>query len=80
LTFHLPLVLSGFTQLDWKPLLASYLGLFLMGGVFLSLGLFASSLTENQFVAAVISLTVVGAIVGVPLAILGFLLTLRGLF
>jgi hypothetical protein len=28
----------------------------------------------------VISLTVVGAIVGVPLAILGFLLILRGLF
>jgi ABC-2 type transport system permease protein len=56
LTFHMPLLLSGFTQFDWKPLLASYLGLFLLGGVFLSLGLFASSLTENQIVAAVISL------------------------
>jgi hypothetical protein len=29
---------------------------------------------------AVVSLTVVGAVVGVPLAILGFLLILRGLF
>ena len=31
-------------------------------------------------VGIVVSLTVVGAIVGIPLAILGFLLILRGLF
>lgn len=55
LTLHLPLILSMFVPVAWKPLLASYLGLFLMGGVFLSMGLFASSLTENQIIAAVIS-------------------------
>lgn len=33
-----------------------------------------------MIVGAVVSLTVVGAVVGVPLAILGFLLILRGLF
>jgi len=33
-----------------------------------------------MIIGVVISLTVVGAILGVPLAILGFLLVLRGLF
>lgn len=55
LTLHLPLMLSHVTYVAWKPLVASYVGLLLMGGVFLSMGLFASSLTENQIVAAVIS-------------------------
>ena len=55
LSLHLPLILSVATEVSWKPLLSSYLGLFLMGGVFLAMGLFASSLTENQIIAAVIS-------------------------
>jgi hypothetical protein len=33
-----------------------------------------------MIVGIIVSLTVVGAIVGVPLAILGFLVILRGLF
>jgi hypothetical protein len=33
-----------------------------------------------MIVGVVVSLTIVGAIVGVPLAIFGFLLVLRGLF
>ncbi len=55
LSLHLPLLLSVAVPISWAPLFASYLGLFLMGGVFLSMGLFASSLTENQIIAAVIS-------------------------
>lgn len=54
LSLHLPLMLSIVTEISWAPLFTSYLGLFLMGGVFLSMGLFASSLTENQIIAAVI--------------------------
>lgn len=37
---------------EWKPLATGYLGLLLMGGSFLSVGLFISSLTKNQIVAA----------------------------
>ena len=37
------------------PLATGYLGLVLMGGMFLAIGLFASSLTENQIVAAVVT-------------------------
>jgi ABC-2 type transport system permease protein len=38
---------------DWKPILTGYLGLFLLGAALLSLGLFISTLTENQIVAVV---------------------------
>jgi len=55
LSLHLPLMLSIVVSVSWQPLFSAYLGLFLMGGVFLSMGLFASSLTENQIIAAVIS-------------------------
>ncbi len=37
------------------PILNGYLGLFLMGGAFIAVGLFFSSLTENQIVAAVLT-------------------------
>jgi ABC-2 type transport system permease protein len=36
---------------EWKQLLSSYLGLSLMGGSFIALGLFLSSLTRSQVVA-----------------------------
>jgi gliding motility-associated transport system permease protein len=46
-------LLASMAKLDWASLAVSYLGLFLMGGAFVSLGLWASALTENQIVAAV---------------------------
>ena len=55
LTLHVPLILSTLTTVSMKPLLISYLGLMLMGGVFIAFGLFASTLTENQIIAAVLS-------------------------
>lgn len=39
----------------WKPVLAGYLGTLLLGCAFLALGIFTSSLTKNQIVAAVFS-------------------------
>lgn len=44
--------LFAFGNPEWKPIATGYLGLVLMGGCFLSLGLFISSLTKNQIVAA----------------------------
>lgn len=38
-----------------RPVLAGYLGAFLLGGALLAVGVFISSLTENQIVAAVIT-------------------------
>jgi ABC-2 type transport system permease protein len=40
---------------DWKPVVTSYLGLLLIGGSFISYGLFISSLTKNQIVAGVLT-------------------------
>jgi len=43
---------------EWRPLVAAYLGLLLMGGAFLSVGLFISSTTNNQIVAGMVSFVV----------------------
>jgi ABC-2 type transport system permease protein len=48
-------LLFWFGSPEVKPILAGYLGLLLLGGCFLSIGLFISSLTKNQIVAAVIT-------------------------
>jgi ABC-2 type transport system permease protein len=41
---------------DPGPVITGYLGLLLMGGVYIAIGLFASSITENQIVAFIVSL------------------------
>jgi ABC-2 type transport system permease protein len=43
---------------EWRPIAAGYLGLFLMGGCFISVGLLISSLTKNQIVAGVMTFAV----------------------
>ncbi len=48
-------VLAAYGNPDIGPVLSGYLGVFLVGASFLAVGLFASSLTENQIVAAVIA-------------------------
>jgi len=46
-------ILFAYGQPEWKPLVAGYLGLVLMGGCFISMGLFISSLTKNQIIAGI---------------------------
>lgn len=55
LTGLIPLTLSLFSDFDWHPIFTGYLGLVLLGGLFLAIGLLASALTENQIVAAFVS-------------------------
>jgi len=55
LTFYYPLLLWIFGDPDWGPIATGYLGLFLLGCTSLAVGLFASSLTSNQIVAAVVA-------------------------
>jgi ABC-2 type transport system permease protein len=43
---------------EWRPLVAAYLGLLLMGGAFVSLGLLISSTTNNQIVAGIVTFVV----------------------
>ena len=55
LTLYFPLLLYWFGDPDLLPILTGYLGLFLMGAMGISVGLFSSSLTSNQIVSAVLS-------------------------
>jgi ABC-2 type transport system permease protein len=52
-------ILSIFTFVhgnpEVEPILIGYLGLFLMGAAFMAVGIFFSSLTENQIVSAVLT-------------------------
>ncbi len=50
--------LFAFGNPEWRPVAASYLGMLLMGGCFLSLGLFVSSLTKNQIVAGMVTFAI----------------------
>ena len=43
---------------EWRPIVVSYLGLLLLGGSFLSVGLFISTLTANQIVAYIVTFSV----------------------
>jgi ABC-2 type transport system permease protein len=54
-TLAYPIMLISFARVERGPLLTGYLGLLLMGAMFLAVGLFASSVTENQVVAALIT-------------------------
>jgi ABC-2 type transport system permease protein len=44
-----------YSQPEWKPILSGYLGLFLFGAALLAIGLFISTLTENQIIAVIIT-------------------------
>jgi ABC-2 type transport system permease protein len=54
---HLAL-LYAYGRPEWKPIVTAYLGLVLMGGCFISVGLFISSLTKNQIVAGMVTFAV----------------------
>jgi len=55
LTLYYPILLMLFGDPDMGPIFSSYLGLFLLGGTALAIGIFASSLTSNQMLAAVVA-------------------------
>lgn len=55
LTLYYPILLWIFGDPDSGPIATSYLGLILLGSAALSVGLFASSVTSNQIVAAVVA-------------------------
>jgi ABC-2 type transport system permease protein len=46
-------------SIDVGPVIGGYIGLLLMGAVYIGIGVFASSLTENQVVAFIISFLIV---------------------
>ena len=68
LTCTIPITIAALSNPDWGPIIGAYLGAILLGGVYLSVGAFASSITENQIVAFIIgvSLSFILLIIGFP--------------
>ena len=55
LTLYYPILLEIFGDPDLGPIATSYLGLILLGSACLSVGIFASTLSSNQIVSAVVA-------------------------
>ena len=55
LTLYYPILLIVLGDPDLGPICTSYFGLFLLGSACLSIGIFASSMTSNQIVSAVVA-------------------------
>ena len=55
-SFLYPLSTSFFAEIQWGPLLVSYLGLLLLTASYVAVGMFSSSLTESSVLAVVMSL------------------------
>lgn len=58
-TLVYPLLLSRYGQFDIGPVAAGYLGIALVGALFLAAGTFASALTKNQIVAAIVAFAII---------------------
>lgn len=56
MTLYMPISLGIFSQVNWGHVAVGYIGLLLLGGAMIAVGLFASTVTEKQVVAAVISI------------------------
>ncbi len=56
LTFSVPATIAFSGDPDWGPIIGGYIGTLLMGTAYLSMGLFISSLSENQVISFILSL------------------------
>ena len=59
ISFNIIMMIYSNGRLDWGPVASSYLGTLLLGTTFISIGMFFSSLTENQIVAAAVTVACV---------------------
>ena len=52
-------ILRRYTALDWGPIVGGYGYTLLLGAVFIAIGVWASSMTRNQVIAAVVSFVMI---------------------
>jgi ABC-2 type transport system permease protein len=57
-TLSYPIFISFLGELDWGVVAASYIGTILLGGAYVAIGLFASSLTRNQIIACIVGMVI----------------------
>ena len=58
ITLVYALVLSVFVSFNWAVIVSSYVGILLLGAALIAVGMFISSLTESQLVAAIVTVVV----------------------
>jgi ABC-2 type transport system permease protein len=63
----IPLTLGLLGRPDWGVIAASYAGALLLGAAYLAIGLWVSSLTENQVVAFIVSVALIFVLLSVGL-------------
>lgn len=63
LTLLVPWTVARYGALDFGPVWGGYLGALLMGGTFISIGMFLSSFTQDQIVAFLLTVSVLLALV-----------------
>jgi len=61
-------MISAYEKVDWGPIAAGYVGVLLIGSLFLAIGIFSSAMTKSQLLAAMMSVALL------------FLLFLMGVF
>lgn len=58
-------ILAYYSEVDWGPVAAGYLGILGIGALFLAAGLLASALVANQIVAAIFAFAILLLLLGV---------------
>lgn len=72
-------LLTLYASPDYGPIFSGYLGIVLVGALFVAIGLFCSSLTRSQIVAAVTSIVILSLATVVPYLV-GNLASVRPIF
>ncbi len=69
-TLYIPFTLEYFSTVSWGHIFSAYIGLILLGMAMISVGLFCSSVTDKQVIAAVLTIGIlvlfwfVGGVIG----------------
>lgn len=73
LSVSLPITVASLGNVDWGPVIGGYIGALFLGGAYLALGLFISSLTKNQIIAFVLGLVACFAafVIGADFVLIG---------
>lgn len=58
ITLAYPITIGFIGDMDGGPIIGGYLGLFLLGGTFIAMGIFASTITRNQVVSLILAFTI----------------------
>jgi len=73
LSASIPVTLAALGNVDMGPIIGGYLGAIFLGGAYLSLGLFISSLTKNQIIAFILGMVAcfLAFIIGADFVLIG---------